>query len=129
MSIDWPWTGRFRSNGGASEAPRRLLEAFRDAGESLASKRAARHVRAIKDELLAAGDRATRSTRGLVESRPLEALLLVGVGAFTLGWLARRMRESARSTVASRSPRKRTAPAAQRARTAPARRRPDGHGS
>ncbi len=94
-----------------------LGEALRDAGVTV-SRRAsegARYARALGDNALTTGRDTARSTRALVEQRPLEALLVVGIAAFAIGWVLRRVQE-----VASR---KEAAPARRRTTRATTRRR------
>lgn len=112
----------FRSANGAGEriagAASHLGDALRDAGLTV-SRRAsegARYARAFGDDALTTGRDAARSTRALVEQRPMETLLVVGIAAFAIGWVLRRLQE-----VPSRS---NAAPPKRRTPRAAARRRP-----
>ena len=96
------------------DASRNLRSALRDAGTRMThgASVGADYTRAVGKDLFATGQRATRTARSAVEERPLEAVLIVGLAAFALGWVLRRVQESTH----------RSAPAARLRRT-PARAR------
>ena len=60
-------------------------------------------ARDLGGELLVGTRRLGRSTQGMIVERPLQAVLIVGAAAFTLGWIARRARELRAARVASRA--------------------------
>ena len=110
----WPSSLR---NGHAAEWSRRWFDKAREAGENL-PRAAADYARDANEELRAFGQRASRSTRQLVEDHTLETVLVVGLAAFAFGWLARRMQESQASATERASRRTPTrATRARRART------------
>ena len=88
------------SNGAGARiagAASHLGDVLRDAGLT-ASRRAsegARYARALGDEALTTGRDTARSARAVVEQRPMEALLVVGLAAFAVGWVLRRVQEAA----------------------------------
>jgi hypothetical protein len=101
-----------------ADASRNLRSALRDAGTRMThgASVGADYTRAVGKDLFATGQRATRTARSAVEERPLEAVLVVGLAAFALGWILRRVQESAsRSTPATRP---RRAPPRARKRSA-----------
>jgi hypothetical protein len=115
---------RSRGNGAAeriADAAGHLGDALRDAGLNV-SRRAsesADYARALGDEMLSSGREAARSARAVVEARPMEAVLVVGLAAFAIGWVLRRVQEAAsrggeeapprrRRTTTRSSPRRRT---------------------
>jgi hypothetical protein len=115
-------TLRSRSNGAGeriADAATHLGDALRDAGLN-ASRRAsesADYARALGDDMLTSGRDAARSARAIVEARPMEAVLVVGLAAFALGWVLRRVQEAASRNGEA------TAPARRRStRTSPRRR-------
>ena len=110
----WPWPSSLR-NGHAVELSRRWLGKAREVGETW-PRAAADYARETGDDLRALGRRAGRSTRRTIDAHTVETVVIVGLAAFALGWLARRMQESrtpdpTRARVRARSPR----PAATRA--------------
>jgi hypothetical protein len=70
------------------------------------------YARALADDALARTRGAARTMRATIEERPLEALLIVGLASFAVGWILRHMQRSDRDA-ARTSPRRR-APATRR---------------
>jgi hypothetical protein len=112
MSMEWPF-GTADINGARErlvDASRSLGGALRDAGAKMTrnANAGAEYTRAIGKDVFETGQRATRSARSAVEERPLEALLVVGLAAFALGWVMRRVQEATRkrstSSVVKRAP-------------------------
>lgn len=112
MSMEWPF-GTQDINGARErlvDASRSLGGALRDAGARMtrSANAGAEYTRAIGKDVFDTGQRATRSARSAVKERPLEALLIVGLTAFALGWVMRRVQEATRkrspSSVARRAP-------------------------
>ena len=104
----------FRSTNGAGEriagAATHLGDALREAGIAV-SRRAsegARQARALGDDVLTTSRDTARSARSLVEQRPMEALLVVGIAAFAIGWVLRRVKEVASRSDAPPPARRRT---------------------
>jgi hypothetical protein len=91
----------FRPRDGAgariADAATHLGDALRDAGLNVSrhASEGTRYARALGDDMLTSGRDAARSARAVVEERPLEALLVVGIAAFALGWILRRVQEAA----------------------------------
>jgi len=99
MSMEWPF-GTRDINGARErlvEASQSIGGALRDAGARMtrSANAGAEYTRAIGKDVFESGQRATRSARSAVEERPLEALLIVGLAAFALGWIMRRVQEAA----------------------------------
>jgi hypothetical protein len=113
---------RSRSNGASErivDAASHLGDALRDAGVNV-SRRAsegAQYARALGDDVLTSGRDAARSARAVVEARPLEAVLVVGLAAFALGWVLRRLQEAASRGDEPAPTRRRATRAAPRRRT------------
>lgn len=114
---------RSRSNGAGeriAEAAGHLGDALRDAGVTV-SRRAgegAQYARALGDDMVTTGRDAARSARAVVESRPMEAVLVVGLAAFAIGWILRRVQEAAsHEEDETTPPRRRSTRAATRRRT------------
>ena len=109
-----------RSANGAGEriagAASHLGDALRDAGLTVSrhASEGARYARAFGDDALTTGRDAARSTRALVEQRPMEALIVVGIAAFAIGWVLRRVREVASRPDAAPAKRRTTRAAARR---------------
>ena len=114
------WSFGTRAANGAGE---RLIEASRGFGDALrdattrishGASTSADYARALGEDAYAESVRAARSTRKLIEQRPLEAVLIVGLASFAIGWVLRRLQEPAatprRATAArtSRPSRRRT---------------------
>jgi hypothetical protein len=78
------------------EASRNLRDALQDTRSKLSSRAAAGsdYARALSDEVIASSLRAGRTTRAAIVERPVEAILIVGIAAFAIGWVARRLQES-----------------------------------
>lgn len=96
------------------EASRHFGDALREAGGSVTrgASAGASYARSIGDDVLTNSREAARSVRTAVEERPMEALLIVGLAAFALGWVLRRVQEATKQ-----------APAAAKRATAPSRSR------
>jgi len=113
---------RSRGNGAGErivDAASHLGDALRDAGINV-SRRAgegADYARALGGDLLTSGRDAARSTRAIVEARPMEAVLVVGLAAFALGWILRRVQEAASHDDEPAPARRRTTRAAPRRRS------------
>ncbi|HKE48420.1 MAG TPA: hypothetical protein VKB52_10170 [Rhodanobacteraceae bacterium] len=114
MMNPWPWPSSLR-NGQAADVSRRWLDKAREAGESL-PQAAADYARDANDELRAFGRRASRSTRKLVANHTAETVLIVGLAAFAVGWLARRMQESHAAAPQRSASRRSTSRTARQAR-------------
>jgi hypothetical protein len=89
-----------RSNGAGeriADAASHLGDALRDAGVNVSrhASKSATYARALGDDALTSGREAARSARAVVEGRPVEAVLVVGLAAFALGWILRRVQEAA----------------------------------
>ena len=116
--MDWSFGSQVTNGAGARllEASRGVGEALRDAGTRISqgASTGADYARAIGEDAYAESVRAARSTRKLIERRPLEAVLIVGLASFAIGWVLRRLQEPAatprRATAArtSRPSRRRT---------------------
>jgi hypothetical protein len=118
MSMEWP-LGTSDIHGARErlvDASRSLGGALREAGAKMtrSANIGADYTRAIGKDVFATGQRATRSARTAIEERPLEALLIVGLAAFALGWVLRRVQEPRQRTTSAASKR---APVRQRRRT------------
>jgi hypothetical protein len=94
------------SNGSHPVTSARLLDASQEFGDALRKHGAemARgavagvdYARDVADDALASGRRVARSTHELVVARPMEALLLVGLASFAIGYVLRHMRKDADS--------------------------------
>jgi ElaB/YqjD/DUF883 family membrane-anchored ribosome-binding protein len=113
----------FRSSNGAGErivgAASHLGDVLRDAGIAVSrhASEGARQARSLGDEVLTTSRETARSARSLVEQRPMEALLVVGIAAFAIGWVLRRVKEVATSSDAPTPARRRTTRATARRRT------------
>jgi hypothetical protein len=113
---------RSRSNGAGeriANAASHLGEALRDAGVGV-SRRAsegAHYARALGDDMLSSGRGAARSARKVVRGHPMEALLVVGLAAFALGWVMRRVQQAVAHDGEAAPARRRTTRAAPRRRT------------
>ena len=97
------------------EASRNLRDALQDTRANVSSRAAAGsdYARALGDEVIASSLRAGRTTRAAIVERPVEAMLIVGIAAFAIGWVARRLRES-RDAVATRNTRRAVTPSRAR---------------
>jgi ElaB/YqjD/DUF883 family membrane-anchored ribosome-binding protein len=104
MAMDWSF-GTHANGAGERliQASRNIGDAFRDAGTKIThgASAGADYARSLGDDVFEESRRAARTTRRVVEERPLEALLMVGLASFALGWLLRRMREPAPKRAAS----------------------------
>jgi hypothetical protein len=89
------------------EASRNLRDALQDTRSKISGRAAAGtdYARALSDEVIASSLRAGRTTRAAIVERPVEAILIVGIAAFAIGWVARRLQES-RDAAATRSTRR-----------------------
>jgi hypothetical protein len=78
------------------EASRNLRDALQDTRSKISDRAAAGsdYARALSDEVIASSLRAGRTTRAAIVDRPVEAILIVGIAAFAIGWVARRLQES-----------------------------------
>jgi ElaB/YqjD/DUF883 family membrane-anchored ribosome-binding protein len=116
MSIDWSFGTRTANGAGERlmEASRGVSDALRDATARLSqgASTGAEYARALGDDVYTESRRAARSTRRLVQQRPLEAVLIVGLASFAIGWVLRRLQEPAppqrASAARSTRPRRRT---------------------
>lgn len=94
----WPSNG---SDDGTSarlfEASREFGNALREHGVGMARRAGAGidYARDVADDTLERGRYAARSTRALVVARPVEALLIMGLASFAVGWLLRHMQKDA----------------------------------
>jgi hypothetical protein len=114
--MDWSF-GKSMTNGAGErliEASRGFSDALRDAGTRIShgASSGADYARAIGEDAYAESVRAARTTKKLIEQRPLEAVLIVGLASFAIGWVLRRLQEPS-------TPKR----AAQARATRPARRR------
>lgn len=116
MSNLWPF------NTTSSDAAERFIDASHALGDMLrdTSTRVAHgastgldQARVLADDALARSRSLARSTRGIVEERPVEALLLVAVAAFAIGWVLRPIRRATR-VVSARPARARARPRSAR---------------
>ncbi|MET0229528.1 MAG: hypothetical protein ABW186_01190 [Rhodanobacteraceae bacterium] len=112
-----------RSNGAGeriADAATHLGDVLRDAGVTVSRRatKGATYARALGDDALTSGRDAARSARAVVEGRPLEAVLVVGLAAFALGWILRRVQEATSRDEEETTPptRRRTTRAAPRRR-------------
>jgi hypothetical protein len=80
-----------------AEASHRVADAMRDARDAVARGAGvgSDYAKAVSGEVVSGARRATRSARAAVDEHPVEALLAVGLAAFALGWLLRRVQEMA----------------------------------
>ena len=72
--------------------------------------------RALGETLFGNARRVARSTRDRIDGHPLETMVLVGVAAFAIGWLARRMSEPRPRSAARKTSASTPQPARRRAR-------------
>ena len=97
--MDWSFGSQVTNGAGARllEASRGVGEALREAGTRISqgASTGADYARAIGEDAYAESVRAARSTRKLIERRPLEAVLIVGLASFAIGWVLRRLQEPA----------------------------------
>ncbi len=110
--MDWSM-GTRAANGAAeriAEASRGLGDTLRDASSRLShgasvgadyARSGADYARTLGEDAYAESLRAARSTRKLIEQRPLEAVLIVGLASFAIGWVLRRLQEPTAKTRAS----------------------------
>jgi len=95
--MDWSFGSQVTNGAGARllEASRGVGEALREAGTRISqgASTGADYARAIGEDAYAESVRAARSTRKLIERRPLEAVLIVGLASFAIGWVLRRLQE------------------------------------
>lgn len=114
MSIDWSMGTRAANGAGEriAEASRGLSDALRDATSRIShgasagvdyARAGADYARVLGEDAYAEGMRAARSTRKLIEQRPLEAVLIVGLASFAIGWVLRRLQEPSTRTRASQA--------------------------
>jgi hypothetical protein len=117
-----------------AQASRNLRDALRDSGTRITrgasagadyARSGVDYARALGDDALASTQRVGRSTRAAIAERPVETLLVVGLAAFAIGWLSRRVQE-ARSERAARGEARVSRPRASSARTNGKRRRAPG---
>lgn len=112
MSIDWSIGTRAANGAGErlAEASRGFSDALRDASTRIShgasagadyARAGADYARALGEDAYAESLRAARSTRKLIEQRPLEAVLIVGLASFAIGWVLRRLQEPATRTRSS----------------------------
>jgi len=95
--MDWSFGSQVTNGAGARllEASRGVGEALREAGTRISqgASTGADYARAVGEDAYAESVRAARSTRRLIERRPLEAVLIVGLASFAIGWVLRRLQE------------------------------------
>jgi len=95
--MDWSFGSQVTNGAGARllEASRGVGEALREAGTRISqgASTGADYARAVGEDAYAESVRAARSTRKLIERRPLEAVLIVGLASFAIGWVLRRLQE------------------------------------
>ncbi|HEX5123256.1 MAG TPA: hypothetical protein VFV97_08405 [Rhodanobacteraceae bacterium] len=99
-----------RAANGAAERLAGFGDTLRDASSRLShganvgadyARAGADYARTLGADAYAESLRAARSTRKLIEQRPLEAVLIVGLASFAIGWVLRRLQEPAAKTRAS----------------------------
>ena len=99
MSFDWSFGTRAANGAGERliEASRGFGDALRDASTRIShgASTSADYARALGEDAYAESVRAARTTRKLIEQRPLEAVLIVGLASFAIGWVLRRLQEPA----------------------------------
>jgi ElaB/YqjD/DUF883 family membrane-anchored ribosome-binding protein len=99
MSFDWSFGTRATNGAGERllEASRGFGDALRDASTRISDRASAGadYARALGEDAYTESMRAARSTRKLIEQRPLEAVLIVGIASFAIGWVLRRLQEPA----------------------------------
>jgi hypothetical protein len=120
MSMEWPF-GTADINGARErlfDASRSLGGALREAGAKMTrgANAGADYTRSIGKDVFATGQRATRTARTAIEERPLEAVLIVGLAAFALGWVLRRMQEPSHQRTTPARPKRASARQRTRAR-------------
>jgi ElaB/YqjD/DUF883 family membrane-anchored ribosome-binding protein len=109
-----------RANGAhLADASQALANALHETGDTLARQRdtGLRAMRELGGSALGNARQMGRSTRSLVAERPLEAVLLVGLAGFAIGWLVRRSREMAARPPRAPRPRAAAARSTRPART------------
>jgi len=96
--MDWKLGSQMTNGAGERlmEASRGFGDALRDAGTRISEGASvgADYARSLGEDAYAESLRAARSTRKLIEQRPLEAVLIVGLASFAIGWVMRRLQES-----------------------------------
>lgn len=99
MSLDWSFGTRTANGAGERliEASRGFGDALRDATTRIShgATAGADYARTLGEDAYSESLRAARSTRKLIEQRPLEAVLIVGLASFAIGWVLRRLQEPA----------------------------------
>jgi len=99
MSFDWSFGTRAANGAGERliEASRGFGDALRDASTRIShgASTSADYARSLGEDAYAESVRAARTTRKLIEQRPLEAVLIVGLASFAIGWVLRRLQEPA----------------------------------
>jgi hypothetical protein len=99
MSFDWSFGTRAANGAGERllDASRGFGDALRDASTRISDRAGAGadYARALGEDAYTESMRAARSTRKLIEQRPLEAVLIVGLASFAIGWVLRRLQEPA----------------------------------
>ena len=95
--MDWSFGSQVTNGAGARlmEASRGVGEALREAGNRISqgASTGADYARTVGEDAYTESLRAARSTRKLIERRPLEAVLIVGLASFAIGWVLRRLQE------------------------------------
>jgi hypothetical protein len=95
--MDWSFGSQIANGAGERliEASRGFSDALRDAGTRISqgASSGADYARALGEDAYSESLRAARSTRKLIENRPLEAVLIVGLASFAIGWVLRRLTE------------------------------------
>ena len=109
MAFDWSFGTRTANGAGERllEASRGLGDALRDATTRISDGASvgADYARTLGEDVYSESQRAARSTRKMIEQRPLEAVLIVGLASFAIGWVLRRLQEPAAATPRATSPR------------------------
>ena len=95
--MDWSFGSQTTNGAGERliEASKGFGDALRDAGTRISQGASvgADYARTLGEDAYAESLRAARSTRKLIEQRPLEAVLIVGLASFAIGWVLRRLQE------------------------------------
>jgi hypothetical protein len=95
--MDWSFGSHGTDGAGERliEASRGFGDALREAGTRIShgAGAGADYARALGEDAYAESVRAARTTKKLIEQRPLEAVLIVGLASFAIGWVLRRLQE------------------------------------
>ena len=95
--MDWSFGSQMTNGAGERlmEASRGFSDALRDAGTRISrgASEGADYARSLGEDAYTQSLQAARSTRKLIEKRPLEAVLIVGLASFAIGWVLRRLQE------------------------------------